>query len=227
MGNLEESQKNLYLGKFEIHGDSPKALSWNDKKSQHLRFQRLSELFRYEKDSETSSVHEIGCGLAHFKDFLDKSKHSCIYSGSDIIPEFIEHCESKHPQCQFSIQNIATDYDQILDTVKGKDYYCLNGTFYTKEDNSVADWESFIFRSIANMFKMARKGIAFNFLTVYSQFYDEKLYYADPKEIMDWCIKNLSRFVLIEHDIPLYEFFVCVYREEYVKERFPDYERYL
>lgn len=225
IGKVEESQKSFYQGKFKKFYDSPKALSWNNKKSQYLRFQKISELFKYE-NSETFSVHEIGCGLAHFKEYLDEMKYNCIYSGSDILPEFIESNKKKYPDCYFSTQNINIYYDKIDDKIKGEDYYCLSGTFHTKEDNSVQDWESFVFKSITNMFKMAKKGISFNFLTVYSDFYDEKLYYSDPKIIMEWCIKNLSRFTSISHDIPLYEFFVYVYKDEYIKERFPDFKKY-
>lgn len=226
MKKLEESQKKFYFSKFLNFGDDPRSMSWNDKKSQYLRFQKISELFKYEKNSETFSIHEVGCGLAHFKEFLDSFGYNCIYSGNDIITELIEHNKNKYPECHFSVQNIAVDYDQIDDAIKGKDYYCLSGTFHTKEDNSVQEWESFIFTSIKNMFKMAKKGVCVNFLTSYSDFYDKKLYYADPKEIMDWCVKNLSRFISIGHDIPLYEFFVCVYKEECIKEKFPDYGKY-
>ncbi len=226
MRKLEESQKNLYFNKFLNFGDDPRSLSWNDKKSQCLRFEKISGLFKYEENCETFSIHEIGCGLAHLKEFLDKWGYNCIYSGSDIILEFIEHNKKKYPQCHFSIQNIAVDYEQIDDAIKDKDYYCLSGTFHTKEDNSIQDWKSFVFKSIDNMFKMAKKGISFNFLTIYSEFYDKKLYYADPKEIMDYCLKNLSRFISIEHDVPLYEFFVYVYKGEYIKEKFPDYRKY-
>lgn len=222
---LEESQKKFYLCKFKNFGDDPRSMSLNDKKSQYLRFQKILKLFKYEKTSDFS-IHEVGCGLAHFKEFLDSLGYSCIYSGSDIIPEFIELCKKKYPQCYLSVQNIADDYDQIDDAIKGNDYYCLSGTFNPKEDNTVHEWELFIFKSIKNMFKLAKNGIGFNFLTSYSEFYDNKLYYADPKEIMDWCVKNLSRFISIEHDIPLYEFFVYVYKEDYIKEKFQDYGKY-
>jgi hypothetical protein len=232
MENIEESQKELYLKKFRAFGEDPRSLSWNDKKSQFLRFKRIAELFKYENSqlghshSEPFTVHEIGCGLAHFKDFLDSSGYNCTYSGSDIVADFIEHNRRKYPQCRFFLQSISDNYDEIDDAIRNNDYYCLSGTFYTMENNDIKDWESFVFKAILSMFRMAKKGIAFNFLTSHADFYDGKLYYADPKEIIDWCIKNLSRFVVLLHDIPLYEFTVVVYREEFVKEKFPEYSMY-
>lgn len=225
MGKIEKTQKAFYLGKFKTFGDDPRSLSWSDKKTQLLRFKRITELFKYE-NSHSFSVHEVGCGLAHFKEFLNTLCLNCIYSGSDIIPDFIEHNRRKYPQCDFLVQNIALDYDHIDKTIKGKDYYCISGTFYTKEDNSVKEWETFVFKSLSNMFEMAKKGIAFNFLTSYSNFYDKKLYYADPKKMIDWCLKNLSRFIAIFHDTPLYEFTVVVYKEKFIKEKFPKYKKY-
>lgn len=225
MNKIEEGQKNLYYKKFLDFGDDPKSLSWNDKRTQELRFQKISELFKCEKSAEFS-VHEIGCGLAHFKEYLDNYRYNCIYSGSDIIPEFIDYCKEKYPQCYFTVQSISANYDQIDKNIKGKDYYCLSGTFYTKEDNAIREWEQFVFKSIGNMFKMAKKGICFNFLTSYSDFYDTRLYYADPKKVIDWCIKNLSRFISISHDIPLYEFTVIIYKNEFLREKFPEYGKY-
>lgn len=223
--NIEDSQKNLYTDKYSMFGDDPKSLSWNDADSQNLRFAKISELFRYESNDKFS-VHEIGCGLGHFKQYLNDSGYGCEYSGSDIIEDFINCNINKYPDCHFAVQNISNDLDRIDDKIKGKDYYCLSGTFHTIENNSIEDWETFVFKSIQNMFEMANKGIGFNFLTSHSDFYDDGLYYANPANILDWSIKNLSRFVSISHDMPLYEFTVCAYKEDFIKGKFPSYRKY-
>jgi hypothetical protein len=225
MDDIVSSQKKFYLKKFRLYGDNPQSLSWNDKKSQYVRFQMITELFKYERSNQFS-VHEIGCGLGHFKEFLDQYMESVSYSGSDIVVEFIEIDSKKFPDCSFFVESISNDLDSINPSVKGRDYYCLNGTFHTKEQNSVNEWESFVFKSMKNMFSMAKKGICVNFLTSYSDFYDGNLYYADPKNIFNWCMTNCSRFVSISHDIPLYEFFVYIYKEDFIKEKFPDFPKY-
>lgn len=225
MENISESQKFFYLSKFKKFGDSPLSVSWNDKKSQYLRFQDISELFKYEKD-KSFSVHEIGCGLAHYKEFLDSLNFNVAYSGSDIVQEFIDCDREKYPNCEFFLQNISEDFENINPSIKNIDYFILSGTFNPKEDNLLEEWELFIFKSIENMFKMAEKGICFNFLTTYSDYYNNKLYYADPGKIMDWCVRNLSRFVSIKHETPLYEFTVYVYKEKFLKEQFSDYPKY-
>lgn len=225
MDKIIESQKQFYLKKFQQYGDSPQSLSWNDKKSQYLRFQKISELFQYERSNQFS-VHEIGCGLAHFKEFLINYPVSVSYSGSDIIAEFIEHNIKKYPDCSFYVENVATDLKSINDHMKGCDYYFLNGTFHTKEQNTIEEWEKFIYKSTSNMFKMAKKGICINFLTSHSGFFNDVLYYADPMSIFNWCLINCSRFISICHDIPLYEFFVYIYKEDFIKSVFPEFPKY-
>jgi SAM-dependent methyltransferase len=220
---IEESEKEFYLTKFRQYGDSPKSLSWNDKNSQYLRFEKIAELFKYES-SPQFSVLDVGCGLGHFKEFLSERFGAISYSGSDIMEEFIEFDKKKFPDCSFFIEDISDDPESIDNSMKGLDYYCVIGTFNLKGKKQVEDWESFVFKSMKNMFMMAKKGICTSFLTAYSDFYDDNLYYADPKTIFNWAVTNCSRFVSISHDIPLYEFFVYIYKEEYIKEHFPEPE---
>ena len=225
MSRVEESQKKFYGAKFRYFGDDPKSLSWNDQKSQHLRFEKITELFKYE-NSAHFSVHEVGCGLAHFKAFLDSGKWNAEYSGSDIVEDFISINRKKYPDTLFCVESISNDHANIDDQIKGYDYYCLNGTFHTKEDNATELWEEFIFKSMINMFRFAKKGICINFLTAYSDYYDESLYYAEPRFILNWVVENCSRFVSLDHDIPLYEFFVYIYKEDFIKTIYPQYSRY-
>lgn len=227
MEKIADSQKKFYLKKYLKYGDDPRSLSYNDKITQYLRFKKIAELFKYE-NSEIFSIHEIGCGLAHFKEFLEGYPASISYSGSDIIEEFIKLDGEKFPDCSFYINDISQPIESIHPAIKWKDYYCLSGTFNPKEDSSIDEWESFIFKSMKNMFNMARKGMCVNFITSYSEFFDNKIYYADPKIIFNWCIKNCSRFVAISQDSPLYEFFVYVYKEEFIRQVFsePEFTKY-
>lgn len=225
MERIEDGQRAFYLNKYLKYGDDPKSLSWNDRDSQYLRFDRICDLFKFE-DGKPFSVHEIGCGLGHFKDFLAAGGYSCEYSGSDIVPDFIETDRKKYPGCEFYVQSVSDDLDRIDPGVKGKDYYCLCGTFNPKGDVNADEWEEFIRRSMDNMYRMAEKGICVSFLTSYSDFYDKALYYADPRWVLDYSVRNLSRFVSISHDLPLFEFFVYIYKKEFIRDRFPGYKKY-
>ncbi|MBN1166304.1 MAG: hypothetical protein JXA44_04145 [Methanospirillaceae archaeon] len=225
MDDIENSQKTFYLNKFLRYGDSPKALSWNDEKTQEIRFNLISDLFKHENNIPFS-IHEVGCGLAHYLEYLSHRYPQALYSGSDIVPEFLEYNKKKYPDKQFFLDNIASEKSDSVLSFMDVDYYCLNGTFHTKEENSVHEWENFIFKSIKNMFTLAKKGIAFNFLTSNSDYYDSSLYYANPAEIITWCLRNCSRFISIRHDLPLFEFFVYIYKEDFIKKTYPEHHKY-
>ena len=63
------------------------------------------------------------------------------------------------------------------------------------------------------MFCMCRVAIAFNCLSDQVDFRAEKLFYANPGEMLEFCRRNLSRFVVLRHDYLLHEFTIYVYRE--------------
>lgn len=218
--SVEQSQIDFYLPKLKVYKNSPKALAWRDEESQNLRFEMLSTLFQYE-NKQKFSVHEVGCGLAHYNKYLKNHIHSFEYIGSDIIPEMIENCRKNYPDNTFYLASISSNTNKLKQLFKKTDYYCLSGTFNTIQHNTKKRWEDFIFKSISNMFILAEKGIAFNFLSTHSDYYINDLYYADPNKIFNWCIKNTSRFVSILHNSPLYEFTVVIYKESYMNEVYP------
>jgi len=117
MNEIKKSQKRFYLRKFKKYGDNSRALGWNSRECQYLRFQKISELFRYEKFGHFT-VHEVGCGLGHFKSYLDENQWNVRYSGSDIVEDFIDTCRKKFPDCSFYVENIANDLDQINSDIK-------------------------------------------------------------------------------------------------------------
>jgi hypothetical protein len=70
----------------------------------------------------------------------------------------------------------------------------------------------FFYQATKRMFQLCNKGIAFNMMTSYVNFTADDVHYMDPGQTLAYCIKDLSRFVRIYHDYPLYEYFVCVYK---------------
>ncbi len=67
---------------------------------------------------------------------------------------------------------------------------------------------------------MAEVAIAFNFLSSYRTFTDPDLFYFDPAEMLDHCVKHLSRFVVLDHGYPLFECTTTVYRPEFVERQY-------
>lgn len=216
-----EAQKNQYLAQFEKFGDSPKATFQNDHQTQSLRFSRLVRPFLPLKDQV--SIHDVGSGLCDFHQYLLDQKISHNYSGTEIVPEFISRSQEKFPAVKIYQRDFADDsFDDEYDFV------VLSGTLNLRCDLDEKTWQAYIQKLLIRMFRHARRAISFNFLTTYNTFNAPDLFYFDPKELFDFCQKNLSRFVSLDHGYPLYEATIAVFKPGEIQSRYegPAFEKY-
>ena len=103
----------------------------------------------------------------------------------------------------------------MFDTIVKKrkfDFVIANGIFNVKLKIKAETWKKYVFKTIDNINKYANQGFSFNILSSYSDDYmrSDKLFYANPLEIFDFCKKNYSRHVSLIHDYGLYEFTILV-----------------
>jgi len=189
------------------YGDSPQGINWSDVNSQRLRFQILSEV----DDLNGQKIHEVGCGLAHFVDFLAEKGINCEYVGSDISTKMIQKAKQRLPQAQLYVADILED---ITPDWMRADYLLASGVFNAKMSINRGVWQQFVEAMFLRMFSLARKGIAFNLITSYVDYENSNLFYLSPAETLDFCIRNLGRRVVIRHDYPLWEYTVYVYKTE-------------
>mgnify|MGYP006908448159 FL=1 len=108
------------------------------------------------------------------------------------------------------------------------DFTVLSGTFNLPGEVNRLDWEKFCFDMITKMFSTSKKAISFNFLTSYSTFTDESLFYMDPSKVFDFCMKNLSRYVFVNHGSPLYEYTITVFKKSFMSQKYhqDDFKKY-
>jgi hypothetical protein len=81
-----------------------------------------------------------------------------------------------------------------------------------KFDHQQDSWEDYIKQTLKNMFEYSSKAMSFNLLTKYVDFEAPDLFYADPAYFFDYCKKDLSRYVTLLHDYPLYEWTIIVHK---------------
>jgi hypothetical protein len=88
------------------------------------------------------------------------------------------------------------------------DFVVASGIFNVKMATEISAWEQYVFRTINDMVSSARKGVAFNFLTSWSDvpFMREDLFYAAPERILEYCAAHHSRWLEISQDYGLFEF---------------------
>ena len=202
---IKKVSEEYYNEKLLKYGDSPQGVNWSTSASQELRFKLISEI----DNLNGKRIHDVGCGLAHFAEYLEKKEIRCHYVGSDISSLMIENARLKMPEIDLHIAD-------ILDTEKQwmrADYLTASGLFYVRSSIGKSDWWDFIRDMLSRMFELSSRGISFNMLSSYVDYEDDHLFYQSPSATMDFCVKNLNRRITIRHDYPLWEYTVYVYKK--------------
>ena len=199
-----DSLKRHYQSLFRKFGDSYLSAQYSSKESQHRRFKFLTEI----ADLKNAVVLDYGCGTGELLEYLNSQGISIQdYIGVDIVPEFLEIAREKFPAHKFvegpGIHNLKFDYALI------------SGVFNNKVEDNRAFWQ----KTITNLFSSCRRGVAFNLMSTYVDYFDSELFYESPEEVFKYIKSNVSPYVSLRHDfdtklgtIP-FEFAVYVYRE--------------
>jgi hypothetical protein len=164
-------------------------------------------------------------GLGAFGSYLgERHQHRKIaYSGSEILPEFVEGARQTHPSSEFFLRDITEQPGP-----ETYDYVILSGVFHQRRQTSIPDWEKFSRQLLRNSWSMCSKGLAFNFISPFVDFYQTEVYYANLPRVLQFVSEELSRFFVVNHSFALFEFTMLVYREGVFKERdsAPEFRKY-
>lgn len=193
-----------YGERLEQHGPTARGVDWRDEATQELRFARLAEVFR---SAGSGSVAEIGCGYGALAGWLHRQGWHFAYAGYDIAPAMVAAARTMHgdiPQASFAEGDRADPADFVV----------ASGIFNVRFDIPDEQWRAYVDATLEAMAASARVGFAFNCLTSFS---DEdrkepRLWYADPGEMLNACIRRFGRHVALQHNYRLYEFTICVWR---------------
>lgn len=177
-------------------GDSHKACDYGSEQSQKIKFEVLQQ-FLPAKDIE---VLDVGCGTGEFYSYLLENVQLSHYEGIDLSQSMIDICRTKHQKIPFMKKNIL-DLDQEFDFV------IANGIFYLIQENSIKEMQKIITR----MFKLAKKGTAFNSLSAWAPQKQSEEFFADPLQILEFCAKLTPRLTL-RHDYLPHDFTIYMYK---------------
>ncbi|MBP2655031.1 MAG: hypothetical protein H6Q73_2600 [Firmicutes bacterium] len=197
--NMAEHYRQL----FYKYGDSPEANQWSNIETQEMRFKILTEI----ADLNGAKIIDFGCGTAHLATYLKEHGVQVDYTGVDIVEEMLEFAGNKYPEYNFCRQA-----DAVKDTY---DYAFVSGTF----NNLVKNNRRFYRETIANLFDRVRKGLAFNMLSYYVDYYDKGLFYEKPEEAFAFVKQEISPYVILRNEYQLktgivpFEFTIYVYRK--------------
>ena len=204
---LEEVRR-LYENSLADHGVTSKGVGWKDTISQFLRFEKLIQIFEGQKLNEPISINDLGCGYGAMFHYLDALPTIALarYNGYDISDEMLRAARESVPDDRAAFINSPKLTLQA-------DYTLVSGTFNVKLQASNEEWTEYVKESLVNLSDYSTRGFAFNLLTTYVDWKQENLFYADPFLFFDFCKRNISRYVSLLHDYPLYEWTIIVRKE--------------
>ncbi|WP_392482225.1 class I SAM-dependent methyltransferase [Nostoc sp. C110] len=185
-----------YQTLLETYGDSLESGQWGSKEGLLARYAQLVKI----GDLNGCRLLDIGCNLGNFAAYLQEQNINCKYSGVDIVPEAIEIARHKFPTMQFD----------CLDITQERPSYTYDYVFASAVlNNSLPDSKVFLETLIQKAFSCCERGLAFNFISSYVNFQEDLMAYHEPEAVLNFCIKNLSRKVILFHHY--YHCDVCIY----------------
>lgn len=204
---MKDSDREAYIERYnerlEEYGKDPKTLGWM-RGRQEIRFEALTGI----GDLDGASVLDIGCGFGDLLGFLQERDVDVDYRGWDINPDLVEIAREEYPEGSFETVDVSERDGDVE-----YDYVFASGVF----NHQISDNEAFVRDSLATMVEIADRGVAVDFMSTYVDYRAEDAYYADPREIFDYC-KELSMRVSLRHDYLPYEFCVYVYVDDAIDE---------
>jgi SAM-dependent methyltransferase len=199
----------LYSQSLDTHGLTSKSVGWKDEASHRLRFEKLIQVIKPNRRGENITVNDFGCGYGAMFSYLDEVLGCDLvkYYGYDVSEEMIMAARRyiSDPRAQFIESPKVT---------RIADYSFISGTFNVKLKASDEIWTEYVKEILMNVAEMSKKGFSFNALSIYVDWKEENLYYADPLLFFDFCKRNISRYVSLLHDYPLFEWTMIIYKED-------------
>ncbi len=199
-----EGVKNYFGKALSEHGTTAEGADWNSTYSQEIRFAQLIKVI---EENEGFTILDYGCGYGALADYLANQGYTYNhFYGCDILQPMISEACRLHPdRSRFTF---STEFETIPDV----DYTVASGVFNARLDTSYEEWTDYVIKTLHSIDERSRKGFAVNFLTRYSDLekMQDRLYYADPGFLFDYCKKNISFNVALLHDYGLYDFTLII-----------------
>ncbi|HLJ95633.1 MAG TPA: methyltransferase domain-containing protein [Gemmataceae bacterium] len=187
-----------YRNRFQRYGDQPESVGMSSD-GQRFRFRKLMEI----GDLRNRRVLDLGCGIGSFYPFLIEGFGQVEYTGIDLVGEMVDFAAKKYPRARFLCHDLfAADLKETFD-------YVLISTVF---NYAMTGSEDYIRKLITLAFKHCTRGLGFNFLSTHANFTDIEMAYYDPAQMLDFCIRNLTRKVLMHHHYERADVVVFAYR---------------
>jgi SAM-dependent methyltransferase len=202
-GSAIEGVVRYYSQKLEEHGPTPAGVDWNSDRSQTIRFEQLLRIL---DGRDEFSINDYGCGYGALVDHLVRDGRTFRYAGYDASTAMVAAARRR------SAGEPRASFTDDLAELRPADFTLASGVFNVKLETPADEWRRYVLEMIDEIARLSLVGIAFNALTSHTDPGHRRsdLYYADPAELLDHCLRSYSRDVVLLHDYELYEFTILV-----------------
>jgi len=176
-------------------------VGWGSVDSQKKRFRVLTEI----GNLDNNSILDVGCGLGAYFDYIHEMHSNLLYTGIDINPNMIQEAQQRHSDIEFIHTNIIADTHAL--SGRKFDYVFLSGALNLSADKHNSTVESIM----KEMFLLANKGVAINFLSVFSDYLTPGEYYCNPIDILQLAF-SITKKVTLRHDYMPHDFTIYLYK---------------
>jgi len=181
------------------HGDDPRSCDYGSSRSQAVKFDVIADA----ADLTGLSVLDVGCGLAHFADHLERRYPGVEYAGIDLSPQMIAQARARRPDLRLEVGNLL-DYD----LGRRFDVVVANGIFYLLGPEAPVLLRSLVTR----MWSLADQLVAFTTLSTWAPEHHAGEFQADPLDTLGFC-RTLTPRITLRHDYMPHDFTVFLHRE--------------
>ena len=180
--------------------DNLEILSSGTSNRRDNRFQALQEIGIKSGDR----ILDVGCGLGDFYSYLKGSGIDVDYHGVDISSELINIAQK-------NLQLKTLEYrDFFKEKCEAHSFdFVICSQVLNLKTPGVNNFE-LAQEFLTEMYRLARKGVACDFVTSYVDFKEDYLFYHSPEDIFAFS-KTLSKRVTLRHDYPAFEFCIYIY----------------
>jgi SAM-dependent methyltransferase len=198
-----ESDKTRISSHFERlldgFGFNLQGLDYGRPESQRIRFEVLAEAI----PDRDARLLDVGCGLGDYADFLAERRPRIVYSGVDLTEKMVAEARRLHPNLDLKVADILDpSFNEHFDVVTAIGiFYLLGGDAFSTAR-----------RLVRRMWELCGCVLAFSTLSTLAPNKQPGEFYADPTEMLRFCLQ-LTPWCVLRHDYLPHDFSVYMFRE--------------